>query len=171
MLRRKEAVVRQLTDGVRMLMKKNRVTVLHGQATLLGEGRVRVTPAGGGEAQPEELTAPHILLATGSEPAALPFLPFDGEQVVSSTEALCFERVPESLLVIGAGAVGLELGSVWRRLGAQVTVAEVLPRILPFADRQVAQSLQRVLKAQGLDLRLQTRVSGARRGEHGRTRG
>lgn len=181
-LRRKDGIVRQLTDGIRLLMKKNRITVLHGRGVLVGEGLVRVEPvaglpdapgsagSGAGASEPgaaQEVRARSILLATGSAPVALPFLPFDGVQVVSSTEALSFDQVPEHLLVVGAGAVGLELGSVWRRFGARVTVAEILPRILPFADRQAASTLQRALVAQGLDIRLQTAVRAARR-EDGR---
>ena len=158
MLARKRGVVERLTDGVRALMKKNRITVFEGTAELAAPGEVKVTLTEGGE---ETLAAKHIVLATGSVPAELPHIPFDGEHVVSSTEALAFTQVPEHLVVVGAGAVGLELGSVWARLGAQVTVVEVLPRILPFADKQMASALQRALKGQGLELRLKTRVEGA----------
>ncbi|MDY0059367.1 MAG: dihydrolipoyl dehydrogenase [Myxococcota bacterium] len=164
LMQRKEAIVRQLTEGLAGLMKKNRVTVLAGQGRLDGPGRVRVEPLPGDPAGAagRQLPAAAVVLATGSEPVPLPFLPFDGERVVSSTEALAFDQVPGRLIVIGAGAVGLELGSVWRRLGAQVTVVELLPRLLPWADRQVASALERALKPQGIELRLATRVTGAR---------
>ena len=114
-----------------------------------------------------ELRATSILLATGSEPVELPGLPFDGARIVSSTEALSFEEVPKHLVVIGAGAIGLELGSVWRRLGAEVTVVELLPRIVPGADRQASQILQRSLKTQGFRIHLKTRVTGAEVQESG----
>jgi len=151
MMARKQRIVKELTDGVAGLMKKNKVTVVQGTASLAARDRVQV-----GERQIE---ARHIILATGSAPVALPFLPFDGERVVSSTQALAFDAVPGHLVVIGAGAVGLELGSVWRRLGAQVTVVEMMPQIVPPADGQMAKALQRSLKAQGIEIRLGTRVT------------
>ncbi len=166
MHKRKERVVGELTDGVAGLMKKNRVTVLRGRATLLAADRVRVAPA---EGAPIELGARAVLLATGSVPVQLPFLPFDGVRVVDSTGALSFDRVPEHLCVIGAGAVGLELGSVWSRLGAKVTVVEMMPQIAPFADTQLARTLQRALKEQGLELLVKTRVTAAKVDEGGVT--
>lgn len=156
LLARKNDIVKGLTDGVAFLLKKNRVTVLHGTGKLLGKGKVAV----GGD-KPAELEAPAILLATGSEPAPLPFLPFDGTQIVSSTEALAFSAVPEHLIVIGGGYIGLELGSVWLRLGAKVTVLEFLPRLLPLNDAEVAGILTRSLAKQGLEVHLETRVTGA----------
>ena len=98
----------------------------------------------------------------GSTVIDLPFLPIDGDRVVSSTEALAFDSVPKHLVVIGAGAVGLELGSVWRRLGAKVTVIEMLPTITPFADKQMAKALERALSEQGLEIRLETKVTAAK---------
>jgi dihydrolipoamide dehydrogenase len=154
MLKRKSAVVMELTDGVAMLMKKNKVTVLNGRGTLKAPGKVVVAGDGGDT----EIEAESICLAMGSEAVELPFLPFDGERVVSSTEALDFSTVPKRLVVIGAGAVGLELGSVWRRLGAEVTVIEMLPTITPFADRQMAKALQRALADQGMVFLMETRV-------------
>src|SRR5262249_33231497 len=103
----------------------------------------------------------HILLATGSVPAALSCLPFDGRIVVDSTGALAFDQVPEHLVVVGAGYIGLELGSVWRRLGAKVTVLEFLPRIVPSADAEMAGLLQKSLASQGLEFHLETKVTGA----------
>jgi len=154
MLTRKSAVVKELTDGVAMLMKKNKVTVLNGRGTLEAPGKVVVAGDGGDT----EIEAKSICLAMGSEAIELPFLPFDGERVVSSTEALDFSTVPKRLVVIGAGAVGLELGSVWRRLGAEVTVIEMLPTITPFADRQMSKALQRALTDQGMVFLMETRV-------------
>jgi dihydrolipoamide dehydrogenase len=157
MLARKAAVVKSLNDGVAFLFKKNKVTFVHGLGRLLGQGKVRV------EGQTTaELEAGAILLATGSEPAALPFLPFDGTVVVSSTEALAFAEVPGHLIVIGGGYIGLELGSVWCRLGARVTVLEFLPKILPLNDGEVAGMLHRSLVKQGLDIHTSTKVTGAR---------
>jgi dihydrolipoamide dehydrogenase len=158
LLARKDAVVKGLTDGVAHLFKKNRITFIHGTARLAGPGKVVVQGAGE-EAGLVEARA--VLLATGSEPAGLPALPFDGTAVVSSTEALSFDRVPAHLIVVGAGYIGLELGSVWARLGAKVTVVEFLPRILPTGDAEVAELLRRSLVKQGLTFHLDTRVTSA----------
>jgi len=161
MMARKERIVGELTDGVAGLMKRNKVAVLHGRGSLVAQDRVRVE----GEGEAQEIEAGHVVLATGSAPVELPFLRIDKRRVVSSTGALSFDAVPEHLVVIGAGAVGLELGSVWRRLGARVTVVEMMPQIVPAADGQMAKTLQRSLKALGLDIRLKTRVTGAEVGE------
>jgi len=158
MMARKGGIVKELTDGVAMLMKKNKVTVLTGRGTITAPGRVSVSGDGG----ETEVTAESICLAMGSEAAELSFLPFDGERIVSSTEALDFSAPPKHLAVIGAGAVGLELGSVWRRLGAEVTVVEMLPRITPFADKQMANALQRALTAQGMVFHLETTLKAGR---------
>jgi dihydrolipoyl dehydrogenase len=157
MMQRKDRIVSELTSGVAQLMKKNKVDVLHGRGRLLAADRVSVEGEGG----TQELQARHVLLATGSISVELPFLRYDGQRVVDSTGALAFEHVPEHLIVVGAGAVGLELGSVWRRLGARVTVVEMMPQIVPAADGQMAKTLQRSLKQQGLDIRLKTRVMAA----------
>jgi dihydrolipoamide dehydrogenase len=154
---RKQRVVGELTDGIALLMKKNKVTVQRGTASLLAADRVQIN----GEEGISEIGARHVILATGSASIQLPFLPFDGQRVVDSTGALSFEQVPGHLVVIGAGAVGLELGSVWCRLGARVTVIEMLPQIVPPADTQMAKSLARSLKQQGLDIRVKTRVTDA----------
>lgn len=158
MVARKAKIVDELTGGLVMLMKKNKITVLSGTGALRAAGQVTVTDADGATT---ELSASSIVLATGSAPVELPFMKFDGERIVSSTEALCFDAPPERLVVIGAGAVGLELGSVWARLGSQVTVVEMLPQITPFADTMMAKMLQRSLAAQGLDIRLKTQVTAA----------
>ena len=157
MMARKGQIVQELVDGVALLMRKNKVDVHNGRGVVTAPGRVAVH--GDGDV---ELEARAICLAMGSEPVELPFLRFDGSKVVSSTEALSFASVPKRLLVIGAGAVGLELGSVWNRLGARVTVVEMLPTIAPFADKQMSNALQRALAGQGLEFRLQTKVTGAR---------
>jgi dihydrolipoamide dehydrogenase len=139
MMARKDRVVRGLTQGVAGLFKKNKVTWVAGTGRLDGE---------------QTLETERILIATGSEPIPLPDLPFDGTHIISSTEALALARVPERMLVVGAGAVGLELGSVWSRLGAEVTVVELLDQIVPSMDRGMAAHLQRALERQGLRIRL-----------------
>jgi dihydrolipoamide dehydrogenase len=168
MMARKDNVVKGLTNGVAYLFKKNKVTSFTGTARLSGppDGGVhRVQVKGAG--QDEILEASAVLLATGSEPIGLPALPFDGTSIVGSTEALSFDKVPQHLIVVGAGYIGLELGSVWWRLGAKVTVVEFLPRILPLGDAEIAEALQKSLVKQGLTFHLETKVTraGARGGE------
>ena len=176
MMLRKDDVVKKLTDGIAYLFKKNAIQRFQGSALLRGkdtEGRHRVevaAPAAEGQqnlldapADTVTLTAARVLLATGSEAAGLPGIPFDGQVVVSAREALSFERLPEHLIVAGGGYIGLELGSVWRRLGVKVTVMEMLPQILPNMDRQVADTLYRSLRKQGIQFKLGTRISGVRR--------
>jgi dihydrolipoamide dehydrogenase len=157
MLARKEAVVNDLSTGLAFLLKKRGVKVFQGQGRLAGPGHVQVLPAAG---EMLELAATNIILASGSVASELPCLPFDGHSVLSSTEALSLPQVPASLAVIGAGAVGLELGQVWMRLGAKVTVLELAPGVAPFADQQAAKELQRSLKRQGMDYSLGVRVTG-----------
>jgi len=159
MLARKDEVVKGLTSGVAGLFKKNKVDAVYGAATVASPTSVRVKKNDGGEAT---LETKNILLATGSAPVALPFLPYDGKVVVSSTEALTFEKVPEHLVIVGGGYIGLELGSVWKRLGAKVTVIEFLPRIVPLADVEIGAALHRSLVKQGLEFQLETKVTGAR---------
>lgn len=158
MMARKDRIVGELTGGVATLMKKNKVEVYTGRGEVVGADKVVVH----GDEGDTELGAKHFCLAMGSTVINLPFLPIDGDKVVSSTEALSFDSVPKHLVVIGAGAVGLELGSVWRRLGAKVTVIEMLPTITPFADKQMAKTLERALTDQGLDIRLETTVTAAK---------
>jgi dihydrolipoamide dehydrogenase len=159
MMKRKDQVVRGLTQGIVGLFKKNKVTSIRGRARIASPGRVVVTGADG----EQTIETARILIATGSEATPLPGLPFDGERIVSSTEALALATVPKRLLVVGAGAVGLELGSVWRRLGAEVIVAEFLPQIVPAFDASMARLLQRALEKQGIVFRLQTGATGAER--------
>jgi dihydrolipoamide dehydrogenase len=181
MMQRKNDVVKKLTDGIAFLVNKNKIELFHGTATLkgvaaAGHHQVTVAPAApptndaGRQNLPESdaqafvtLAAPKVILATGSEAAALPGIPFDGQVTVSACEALSFKRVPEHLVVAGAGVIGLELGSVWRRLGAEVTVMEMLPNILPTLDRQAADLLYRSLRKQGIQFKLNTRITGVRR--------
>jgi len=159
MLKRKDEVVKGLTDGVRYLFRKNKIEPIFGAAKLTSPTTLQVAKNEGGTV---DLEAGHILLATGSAPTPLPFLPFDGKTVVSSTEALCFEKPPEHLVVIGGGVIGLELGSVWKRLGSKVTVIEFLPRIVPFADNEMGALLHKSLVKQGLEFHLDTKVTGAK---------
>jgi dihydrolipoamide dehydrogenase len=159
MMARKDAVVKSLTDGIAFLFKKNKVTSVFGSGKLLTGKKVEVTAADGSKSV---LEAVNVLLATGSESTELPFLKYDGKFVVSSTEALAFDAVPEHLIVVGAGYIGLELGSVWKRLGAKVTVLEFLPRILPVTDGEVAASVQKILTKQGMEFHLETKVTGAK---------
>lgn len=167
MLARKDEVVKRLTDGVAYLFKKHKITLLTGSAFLNGatnDGLQQVTVNLEGSSV-QLIAAQRVLLATGSEAVTLPALPFDGNLVVSAKEALCFSRVPEHLVVVGGGFIGLELGSFWRRLGARVTVVEMLPTLLPSMDRQAADALQRALKKQGIEFRLGARVTALQRQE------
>lgn len=158
MLKRKDRVVSTLTKGIEALFKKNKVTRHLGHARLAGPGRVSVTGTGG----PTELRGRHILVATGSRSADLPGVELCGDRIGTSTEALSYSAVPRHLVVIGAGYIGLELGSVWRRLGARVTVLEYLDRILPGMDAEIAAEALKLFKKQGLDFRLGSRVTAAR---------
>src|SRR6266851_6075532 len=156
MLQRKDKVVKTLTGGVRALMKTNKVTTFEGLGTITAPGKVSIKSPNG-EAQ--EIETKNIVIATGSVPSELPFAKFDGKTIVSSTEALCFTEAPPKLLVIGAGAIGLELGSVWNRLGSEVTILEFLPRIALGFDLELSNLLQRLLTAQGITFHLETKVS------------
>ena len=158
MLQRKDHIVRDLTDGVRYLMDKNSVSVHQGHGRLAAAGEVIVTDPDGAETT---LAGEHIVLATGSTATPLRGLPFDGDRIVTSTEALSFSEVPEHLIVVGAGVIGLELGSVWRRLGAKVTVLEYLDRILAGSDNDVAREAQRTFARQGMTFVLGARVTAA----------
>jgi dihydrolipoamide dehydrogenase len=158
MLHRKDAVVAQMARGIEGLFKKHGVAHVRGHGRIDAPARVGVTSTEGDRV----IDAARILIATGSVPRALRDLPFDGARVVSSTEALAFPEVPSRLIVLGAGAIGLELGSVWRRLGADVLVVELLDRILPGMDRELADRLFRLLARQGLRFELRTRAVAAR---------
>lgn len=157
MQQRKDKVVKALTSGVRALMKTNKVTTFEGLGTITGPGKVFIKSSNG---EGQEIETKNIVIATGSVPVELPFAKFDGRIIVSSTEALCFTEAPAKLLVIGAGAIGLELGSVWARLGSEVTILEFLPRIAIGFDLELSNLLQRSLTAQGITFHLETKVTG-----------
>ena len=158
MQKRKAGIVQQLTGGIEALFKANNVTGFKGRGRFLGNGAVEYSPD---EGEVQTLQGRHVVLATGSAPIELPIVPFDGERIVDSWGALEFSAVPERLGVIGAGVIGLELGSVWQRLGSEVVVLEALEDFLFMADRQIAKDAQRQFKKQGLDIRLGARVTGA----------
>ena len=152
MLKQKDDAVTGLTAGIAYLMKKHKVTVFTGAGRIDGPGRVVVGD--------KVLETKNIVIATGSEPTPLPGVEIDEERIVSSTGALTLKTVPKRMIVIGAGIIGLELGSVWRRLGAEVTVVEYLDRILPGADGEVAKQSQRIFARQGIAFKLGMKVTG-----------
>ena len=164
MLANKDKVVSDFTKGIEFLFKKNKVDYVKGAATLAGDRRIDVALSDGGKAQIE---ADAIVIATGSEPAPLPNVAIDEKRIVSSTGALELTEVPKHLVVIGAGYIGLEMGSVWRRLGAKVTVVEYLDRILPGMDGEIAKQFQRILTKQGMAFRLGSKVTAAKSGQAG----
>jgi len=159
MLERKRTVVKQNTTGVAFLFKKNKVTRYQGTGRFVAPGRVVVEAPG---AAPVEIDAKHVVIATGSKVATLRGVTLDGDRIGTSTEALSYPEVPGHLVVIGAGVIGLELGSVWSRLGAKVTVLEYLNRILPGMDDELAAEAKKIFEKQGLSFRLGVRVTGAR---------
>lgn len=165
MMARKDKVVDDLTKGVEFLFKKNKVDYIKGAGAIEAPGRVAVTPVDGGKAG--MLETKNILIATGSDVMPLPGVEIDETQIVSSTGALELSKVPKHMAVVGGGVIGLELGSVWRRLGAEVTVVEFLDRILPEMDGEVSKNFARIMKKQGMKLRLGTKVTGAKTGKSG----
>lgn len=160
MMGRKDKVVTSLTGGIEFLFKKNKITYIKGEGSIPKAGEVAVKLTDGGN---ETLKAKKILIATGSESTPLPGLDIDEKQIVTSTGALELGKVPKSMVVVGAGVIGLELGSVWSRLGAEVTVVEFLDRILPGMDGEIAKQTQRVLTKQGLKFKLGKKVTGAKK--------
>jgi dihydrolipoamide dehydrogenase len=158
MLARKDEVVKGLTSGIAGLMRKHKIRVVTGMARLTGrrEGELHEI-----RFADNPLLGRNVILATGSEPITIPALPFDGRHIVSSTEALAFDAVPAHLIVVGGGYIGLELGSVWSRLSAKVTVVEMLPRIVPFADAEMGTLLHKSLVKQGLVFQMESRVNSA----------
>ena len=159
MLARKDGVVKSLTDGVAFLFKKNKITRYEGNATFTSKNTVQVGD--------QTVEAERIIIATGSKAAQLRGIEFDFDRVGTSTEALSYPEVPNHLVIIGAGYIGLEIGSVWKRLGAKVTVLEFLPIILPGMDGEIRDEAFKMLKKQGLEFRLGTKVTGARATENG----
>ena len=164
MQKRKAGIVKQLTGGITALFKANKITGLEGSGQFLGAGKVRYVSHDGAE---QVLEADHVVLASGSEPIELKSVPFDGETIVDSWGALEFDAVPRRLGVIGGGVIGLELGSVWQRLGAEVTVLEAMDDFLFMADRQIAKDALRQFKRQGLEIKLGAKVTGSKAGETG----
>jgi len=157
MMAHKDDVVSSNTSGIEYLFKKNKITAFRGTGAIAGAGKVVVTAEDGSTS---EIATKNIVIATGSVSTDLPGIVVDEKRVVSSTGALALEKVPENLLVIGAGVIGLELGSVWARLGANVTVVEYLDRILPGMDGEVAKQFQRMLAKQGFSFKLASKVTG-----------
>ncbi|MEO5970167.1 MAG: dihydrolipoyl dehydrogenase [Bdellovibrionia bacterium] len=169
MMKRKDAVVRQLVNGVAGLFKKNKIEGITGTAKLMpGPGPARLIEIDN-DGKKRTVSATRVLLATGSVPTQLPFLPFDGKNILSSTEALEITAVPKHLVVIGGGVIGLELGSVWLRLGAKVTVVEFQDRICSIVDKQIGAELQKSLTKQGMEFKLSTKCTGASQNGKGMT--
>ncbi len=166
MLARKDKVVKGLTDGVAFLFKKNKITPFKGKGTIVGPNEVRITGADGST---QTIGVKNIVISTGSVPVELPFARFDGKRILSSTEALSLPEVPRHLVVIGGGVIGLELGSVWLRLGAQVTVVEYNDKIAGGTDKQIATQLQRVLEKQGFKFMLGAKVTNVEASGNGVT--
>jgi len=158
MLGHKDRVVKTMGGGIDSLFKKNKITRYSGHATITAPGKVKVDDG----KETTELEAKSILIATGSEPSTLPGIELDGDQVGSSTDALKYEQVPKHLVVIGGGVIGLELGAVWNRLGAKVTILEYLDRILPTTDTEIANEAKKIFEKQGLEFRLGCRVMGVK---------
>ncbi|KCZ50593.1 dihydrolipoyl dehydrogenase [Hyphomonas pacifica] len=157
MMAQKTDAVNGLTKGIEFLFKKNKVDYVKGRGKILGKGKVEVT---GEDGKTQTLDTKNIVIATGSEPANLPGIEIDEERVVTNTGALSMTSVPKRLILIGAGVIGLEMGSVWSRLGSEVTVVEYLDRIMPGADNEIAKEAQKVFKKQGLNFRLGMKVTG-----------
>ena len=163
MMAAKDDVVKGLTGGIDLLFRKNKITRLTGMATITAPGKVSLD----GEDGVTKLSADRILIATGSEPVSLPGVDIDEDKIVSSTGALSLKSVPKKLILIGAGYIGLEMGTVWSRLGADVEVVEYLPRILPGMDSEVASKFKGILEKQGLNFRLGTAVKSAKANKSG----
>jgi dihydrolipoamide dehydrogenase len=161
LLKKKNDVVAKLTAGVAQLAKARKITVLTGSAAFVSANTVAVSPVGSPLAgAPQTLTAKNIVIATGSAPVELPFMKFNGSTVVSSDDAIAFDAVPKQLVVVGGGAIGLELGSVWSRLGADVTVVEFLPKIVANYDDDIVRNFTRLLQKQGLKIEVNAKVTG-----------
>lgn len=163
MMARKNKVVEDLTGGIKFLFKKNKVDYLEGHGRIVEAGKVAVKPAKRG-AKETVVETKDIIIATGSDVTPLKGVKIDEKRIVSSTGALDLTSIPKKMVVIGAGVIGLELGSVWRRLGADVTVIEFLDHILPGMDGEVSKQMQRILAKQGLDFKMSTKVTGAKAG-------
>ncbi|MDR2013242.1 MAG: dihydrolipoyl dehydrogenase [Rhodanobacter sp.] len=159
MIGRKDGIIKQFTGGVAMLFKANKIAAFLGKGKLLGDRHVEITAPDGGT---QIIAGTNIIIATGSAPIELPFAKFDGKRIVDNAGALAFDAVPKRLGVIGAGVIGLELGSVWKRLGSEVTIIEALPDFLAAADAEVAKTALRELTKQGLKIELDAKLSSAK---------
>ena len=158
MLKRKDEVVAHTTAGISFLMKKNKISTFQGIGSMVDKNTVKITKADGSA---ESLTSKNIILATGSKPTALPFLKTDGNRIITSTEALNLKEIPKHLILIGGGVIGLELGSVYSRLGSKVTVVEFMDSIIGTMDKSLGKELQKVLAKQGMEFLLSHKVTGA----------
>ncbi|MCB0357253.1 MAG: dihydrolipoyl dehydrogenase [Bdellovibrionales bacterium] len=159
MLERKNKIVSDLTGGIKFLFEKNKITTFKGKGSLKSTSEIEVTKEDGSK---ETLQAKNIVLATGSVPNSLPGIDYDQKKIITSTEALCLEKVPQKMIVIGAGAIGLEMGSVWSRLGAEVTVIEYTPQIGGPSDAGIAKRFLQILKKQGMNFVLEAKVTSAK---------
>jgi dihydrolipoamide dehydrogenase len=159
MMARKDKVVSEVTSGVDYLMKKNKITRYLGHAKFTSKNEISIVSEDGKQ---ESISGKDIIIATGSTPIEIPPLPIDGKNIITSDHAIALETVPEHLIIVGAGVIGLELGSVWSRLGAKVSVVELMPRLLGTADQAMASLAERLLKAQGIDFLFETKVLGAK---------
>jgi dihydrolipoamide dehydrogenase len=153
--RYKTKTVRSNTKGIELLFRKNGIELINGRATLAAPGTLQVTPA---DAEPFTVDSKHIILATGSTVRELPGIPFDGQRIISSDDALALDSVPESLIVLGAGAVGVEFASMYASFGADVTLVELLPRVLPLEDADISAELHNALERRGITIHTNTRV-------------
>ncbi|MFZ9044849.1 MAG: dihydrolipoyl dehydrogenase [Cyclobacteriaceae bacterium] len=156
MIARKSDVVKQNVDGIQFLMKKNKIEVFNGMGSFVDKNTVKITR----EKEEKNITGEKIIIATGSKPASLPFIKLDKKRVITSTEALELKEVPKHMIVIGGGVIGMELGSVYARLGAKITVVEFLDRLVPSMDNTMGKELQKSLKGLGFDFHLSTKVTG-----------
>ncbi len=156
--KRKSVIVTKLTKGVEFLMKKNEVVTYKGNATLTGPGHIAVEGSG----STTQVRAKHVIVATGSEPKSLPGYDVDGQFVITNNEALDLESIPKSMVIVGAGAVGVEFASIYSSFGTRVTLLEVLPRLVPIEDEDVSKELRRALKKQGIDVHTEARLESAK---------
>ncbi|HWA87417.1 MAG TPA: dihydrolipoyl dehydrogenase [Opitutus sp.] len=159
-MKRKDAVVAKLVGGVAQLAKARKITVINAAAAFVSANTISVATSA---SESKQLTAKNIVIATGSAPVELPFLRFDGRAIVSSNDAIAFDAVPKKLVVVGGGAIGLELGSVWSRLGSEVTIVEFLPKIVANCDDDIVRNFTRLLEKQGLKIHTNVRVTGFQR--------
>lgn len=158
MIERKRAVVEQTTKGIDFLMDKNKVTVFHGLGSFKDQNTLEIK----GE-EVREISSKHFIIATGSKPASLPFIKIDKEKIITSTEALELREIPQKMIVIGGGVIGLELGSVYQRLGAEVSVVEYMDRLIPGMDADLSKELRKILKKEGMDIQLKSKVTSVER--------